>query len=108
MFQEMSKVYISGPMTGLPNLNYPAFHKKAEELRLKGHEVFNPAENFDGQQDINRHVCLRQDLKLLLKCDYVVFLEGFEASAGALLEAYVARECGIRVLYEDPKFANVT
>lgn len=107
----MSKVYISGPMTGLPDLNYPAFHKKAEELRAKGHEVFNPAENFDGQQDIDRQVCLRQDLKLLLKCDKIVFLEGFESSAGALLEAYVARECGIKVLYEengDSKFSNVT
>lgn len=96
----MKRVYLSGPMTGLPDLNYPAFHKKASELREQGYAVANPAENFDGQQDIPRKTCLRQDLRLLLECDYITFLRGFENSAGALLEAYVARECGIEVLDE--------
>jgi hypothetical protein len=104
MHKEMKKVYISGPMTGLPNLNYPAFHKRATELREKGFWVANPAEHFDGQQDIDRKVCLRTDLKALLDCDYVTFLDGFETSAGALLEAYVARECGVGVL---DKFGEV-
>ena len=32
----VSIVYISGPMTGLPEFNYPAFFAKAAELRAEG------------------------------------------------------------------------
>ena len=38
------KLYLMGPMAGLPDFNFPAFNKKAAELRALGHHVFNPAE----------------------------------------------------------------
>ena len=38
------RVYISGPMSGLPELNFPAFHAAAASLRAKGLDVVNPAE----------------------------------------------------------------
>lgn len=37
------KVYISGPMTGLPEFNYPAFFAAAEALEARGYETINPA-----------------------------------------------------------------
>ena len=37
-------IYIAGPMTGLPDLNFPTFHTEAARLRSLGHEVINPAE----------------------------------------------------------------
>ena len=37
-------VYLSGPMTGLPDLNFPAFHAAADKLRSQGVQVVNPAE----------------------------------------------------------------
>ena len=41
----MTRVYIAGPMTGLPDFNYPAFNAAAAKLRALGLEVLNPAEN---------------------------------------------------------------
>ena len=29
----MTRIYIAGPMSGLPDLNYPAFNAMAERLR---------------------------------------------------------------------------
>ena len=40
----MTRVYIAGPMSGLPEFNYPAFHAAAEKLRGMGFHVENPAE----------------------------------------------------------------
>ena len=39
------KVYLAGPMSYLPQYNYPAFDKAAAKLRQAGHTVYNPADN---------------------------------------------------------------
>jgi hypothetical protein len=33
----MKRVYLSGPMTGLPDFNFPAFNVEAERLRRRDH-----------------------------------------------------------------------
>lgn len=47
-------IYLAGKMTGCDNFNYPAFHEYARRLRAKGYTVRNPAEEFDGAQDLTR------------------------------------------------------
>lgn len=38
-------VILSGPMSGLPDYNYPMFNLAAKQLREAGYDVVNPADN---------------------------------------------------------------
>lgn len=89
------KVYIAGPMTGLPEYNYPAFHSAAAELRGRGYEVESPAEHDHGT-DMPWDFYVRLGLVKLLDCDAVVLLPGWENSRGARLEWYVASRLQMR------------
>ncbi len=96
------KMYLSGPMTGLPNFNYPAFAQAATSLRDRGLTVVSPHEALGGHGDRTREEYMREDLKQMLECHAVCLLDGYELSPGALLEIEVARQCGMVVLnYED-------
>lgn len=91
------RIYISGPMSGLPEHNFPAFHAEAARLRELGYDVVNPADlNPDpgkGWKD-----CLRVDLLELLGCDAIAMLPGWQKSEGAHLEMHVAHRVGIEIL----------
>lgn len=43
------RVYLAGPMRGLPQFNFPAFDAGAATLEALGHEVFNPADRDRGK-----------------------------------------------------------
>jgi hypothetical protein len=87
-------LYLSGPMSGLPDNNYPAFHAAANQLRGVGYTVISPAEK---DQDLTapwaQH--LRRDIALMMAhCTAVATLPGWEHSKGAQLEVHIARELG--------------
>ncbi len=92
------RIYISGPMTGHDDYNFPAFHAAAERFRQAGWEVANPAENFGGRTDLPRALYLRADMVMLAQCEAIALLPGWEDSRGASLEYTVARELGCAVL----------
>ena len=94
----MKKLYICGPMSSLPNLNFPAFHAEAGRLRALGYEVSNPAE-INPDQTMGWEQCMRRDIPELVKCDGVVLLPGWERSRGATLEAHIAHSLGMRLVY---------
>jgi hypothetical protein len=92
----MKRIYISGPMTGLPEFNFPAFHATAESLRAQGHLVTNPAElNPDSTSWSD---CMRRDIAALMDCDTVATLPGWEHSKGARLEVLIAERLGMTVV----------
>jgi hypothetical protein len=92
------RIYIAGPMTGYPELNFPAFHAAADRFRRAGWEVANPAENFGGRTDLARESYLRADLTLLARCDAIAMLPGWQSSRGAQMEYLLARALGMAVL----------
>ena len=90
------RLYVSGPMTGIENHNFPAFNAAAAKVRELGHEAINPV-------DINPDpttpwlLCLRADIKALCDCDGLVLLPGWERSTGAQLELHIAHRLGMSV-----------
>lgn len=87
------RVYVAGPMTGLPDLNFPAFNAEAARLRSEGLTVINPAEHGivegAGWGDYLRH-----DLAGLMSCERIHLLPGWSKSKGANLEVLTALMLG--------------
>ncbi len=90
----MKRIYLAGPMTGYPDLNFPLFHAEAARLRALGYEVANPAElcnDIQGDWD----ACMRRDLAALLTCDGIAMLPHWHDSRGACLEYRLACDLGM-------------
>ncbi len=98
-----AKIYISGPMSGYPDNNFPAFDAAALRLTALGYSAVNPA-------DINKQMnpddvglyskCIRNDLKALADCDAIYMLNGWQKSVGAKLELENALTIRIPVFFE--------
>jgi Domain of unknown function (DUF4406) len=106
----MKRIYIAGPMSGLPDFNYPAFHAAAQRLRDLGFNVENPADNPEPH-------CgswlgyMRMAIRQLAQCDGVALLPGWESSRGARIEQQLATQLGLIVVPESaiqhgPEFAD--
>lgn len=91
------KIYIAGPMSGLPEYNYPAFNAVAEALRNQGHEVENPAENPEPPCK-SWEGYMRMAVAQLVRCEAVALLPGWETSKGASVEHRLAHDLGLKVL----------
>jgi len=94
-------VYLAGPMTGIPDLNFPAFHNYAHRIRAAGHTVINPAETDHGDTDKPWDYYLRKDIPHILTCDAVAVMPGWRNSRGAQLETTIADALHIPILDAD-------
>lgn len=92
------KVYISGPMTGYANLNRLAFENAGIILAARGHVPVSPADIVPSVDAPEWSDYLRADLAVLVACDGIAVLPGWEASRGAQLEVHVAHALGMNVL----------
>jgi len=116
----MKKIYLAGPMRGIPEFNFPLFNATAALLRADGYEVFNPAErdeaNFgniaNAQGDevvfaeqvnlsvmgLRRKVFYEDMAWICLQADTVALLPGWEWSKGARAEKALAEALGLEVI----------
>lgn len=85
------KIYIAGPMTGLPDCNRPAFNEMAKKFKELGCVVLNPAVLPDG---LEYREYMAITLKMVEVCDIVALLPGWEKSKGAQLEKHHAEMWG--------------
>lgn len=92
----MNRIYLAGPMSGLPELNYPEFNRAAAALRELGYQVENPAENpapacgsWEGY--------MRLAIAQLVRCDEIHLLRGWSKSRGARIERQLAVDLGLLI-----------
>lgn len=99
----MRRIYISGPITGVPDYNRRAFQTAEDLIWEAGYTPVNP-HKLPPLADVELpwEDYLKKDLRELLLCDAVVLLEGWSGSRGALLEIQVSRAVGI------PVFESIT
>lgn len=100
------KLYLSGPMTGYPESNYPAFEKAAQTLRDNGHEVYSPHEYMPaGKPTLEK---LKEAFSAYCKficeeAEGIVLLHGWESSLGVSAELALAKNCQLEIfIYPQP------
>lgn len=93
-------IYIAGPMTGLPEFNYPAFNRAASQLRALGHTVLNPVDveklnPVETPQAWDWY--MRHAIRMVVAADAIALLPGWEASRGAQLEHTIGTALGLTI-----------
>lgn len=96
--------YISGAITNNPNYKKQFFNAE-KHLESQGETVLNPVklglmlELRDGDPSWTDYMKL--DIAALIQCDAVYMLQGWQSSKGATLEHYLAKELGLKIIYQE-------
>lgn len=96
----MGKVYISGQISGLPIEEVKERFSGVEaRLTAQGYEVVSPLKNglpWDAPWEL--HIAM--DIVLLMGCDTIYLLTGWDKSRGAMLEKNFAELTKKKIIYE--------
>ena len=117
------RIYVAGPMRGLPNFNSSSFHEAAAKLRAQGHFVFDPAahdEEVFGKirspkgsevglarkagmttMELRREVFATDTRWICEKAEAIYMLPGWQNSKGATAERALGIALGLQILNED-------
>lgn len=93
------RLYVAGPVTGVPDLNRPAFDCAAERLEAAGHSPLLP--HWFAPAGADWQTAMRRCVETLVRCDGVALLPGWESSRGASLESDLAAGLGMPVMALD-------
>lgn len=98
------RAYLSGPMRGIPEYNYPAFNWAAKWLRDEvGAEVISPAEmDLEGCDTSDPPSFFRRDISVLVELSkyprpMIVLLDGWNKSEGSTIEVAVGQVLNIPI-----------
>lgn len=94
--EKTSRVYISGPITGIPEYNKPAFIEAENKLRSMGYDPVNPFDINIVNKDKSWDDYMREDIIALCGCDLIMMLPGWETSRGAKTERALAESLNIQ------------
>jgi hypothetical protein len=99
----MTRVYLSGPITGLPEPEYTRNFARAEQhYRTAGFEVVNPVELGKALLQHNPAASYEDfmsvDLEALRSCTAIALLAGWENSKGAVREKAEAERLGLEIM----------
>jgi NADH:ubiquinone oxidoreductase subunit len=105
----MKRIYISGPMTGLPNCNREAFHATEKRLhqdsRFRDWVIYNPA-NLPQSAAWTWHDYMRINIAHIIDCQCMYMLPGWQNSKGANLEHHIAEQLGFEIIYQEEPCKN--
>lgn len=94
------RVYISGPITGVPDY-MEKFELAEKEMIEKGFAVVNPAKiNYGMPEDMTYEEYLEIDIRLIDLCDAIYMIRGWEMSLGANREYGYALGKGKTITYQ--------
>lgn len=108
----MKRIYLSGPMSGYEQYNFPAFDYAAAKLRAEPDvvEVFSPADN-DREHGLSgdttapfppgvtiRTLFLDDTAYICKHATHVALLPGWEKSKGAIAERALAEALGLTII----------
>ena len=102
------RVFISGPMTGLPNYNFDHFNEVA--AKLDKHHIFNvnpvkickkyKQEEVIKHKDVFDAMIAEQQRAEREECNAILLLDGWEKSNGVRLELQTAIELKFQIFLE--------
>jgi hypothetical protein len=93
----MKRIYLSGKMSNVKDLNIDKFKKWKKILQEKGFEVIIPHEIEGNEKELSYDEYMKNDIAELLKCDIVGILDDWYHSPGSIKEIIVSRIVGIKV-----------
>lgn len=120
----IGRIYVSGPMTGLPLYNWPAFEVAARVLRSQGWDVVSPTETDEKVDHVvvtrsggsvlavettgkyTYEQILALDFEDVRSCTHIFLLPGWQHSTGARRELAVAIECGLEIILNAEVFTD--
>ena len=99
----MTRVYLSGKITGLSREEYTRNFQKAEQLyKSAGFEVVNPVKIGEALLQLHPEATyedfMLRDLEALQSCTHIALIAGWESSPGAQREKAEAERLGLEVM----------
>lgn len=94
------KIYLSGPITGLPDLEVAEnFYKAVIDISRKypKAQIINPYERCKYMPFTEWKDFMQVCLKMLGECDIIYMMQGWEKSYGCNTEYFFAAGCKIRI-----------